>query len=48
MELFSVLNSEKFYKQTSSQCIERLTTYVLDRFSVYKQSKDNLIKIKCD
>ncbi|CAH2102664.1 unnamed protein product [Euphydryas editha] len=46
MDLVMVLKRENFYKQSSSQCIERLTTYILDNFSEYKQSKESKSKIK--
>ncbi|KAI4465067.1 aspartyl/lysyl-trna synthetase [Holotrichia oblita] len=47
MDLVLVLKSENFYKQSSSQCVERLTSYTMNKFSEYKLSKDCVTKIKC-
>lgn len=47
MDLILVLQNENFYKLSSSKCVERLTSYILDNHSVYKQSKDSALQIKC-
>lgn len=47
MNLILVLKSKNFYKQSSFQCVERLTSYILNKFNEYKLSKDDVNKIKC-
>lgn len=45
-ELFAILKSVNFYKQSSSQCNEHLVSYIKDKLSIDKLSKISENRLK--